>query len=129
MTDTHNHIIGHKSGFTLIEVVVAMALLGFSLIATFTVLNRCAVGSFHARRMSQAMLVAERILNEIRLGDRRAFVVTEGTEAPFVWQSTIRSTDFENLGAVSVVVSWTEQNRTQAYQLVSFVQMKPLDRG
>jgi prepilin-type N-terminal cleavage/methylation domain-containing protein len=129
MMDTCNHIIRNRSGFTLIEVVVAMALLGFSLMATFAVLNRCAVGSFHAKRMSQAMLVAERILNEIRLGDRRAFVVTEGTEESFIWQSAIRSTEFENLGAVSVVVSWTEQNRKQAYQLLSFVQMKPLGGG
>jgi prepilin-type N-terminal cleavage/methylation domain-containing protein len=125
MNNCHN-MTRHKLGFTLTEVVVAMALLGFSLMATFAVLNRCAGLSYHAKRMSQAMLIAERILNQIRLGDRRTFLVTEGEETPFMWQSVIRSTEFDNLGAVSVIVSWKEQNRKQEYQLLSFIQMKPL---
>jgi len=118
----HNKI----TAFTLVEVVVAMALLGFSMMATFAVLNRCSVAAHHAGCVSASVLMAERLINEVRMGSRSTYESTSGREGDYAWQVDVMPTPLDNLGAVCVTVQWREQGRAQSYELVSLSKMNVL---
>ena len=109
--------------FTLVEVIVAMALLAFTITAAMGALGRCAVASNHARRLSQAVLLAERLLNETRLTPQTNYATHQGDEDTYQWTVSLDPTPIENLGAVHVLVLWQEQQRPQQYELLSLINM------
>lgn len=114
----------HSHGFTLVEVLVSLCLLGFSMMAVFGALNACAIASHHARMLNQAVLLAESRLVETRLTEIRAYETQNGKQDRFDWQVEILPTPVEGLGAIRVRVTWREQERPQHYELRSLVRMQ-----
>ena len=111
-------------GFTMVEVMVSLCVLGFSMMAVFATLNACSIAAHHARMLTQAVLLAESRLVETRQTDIRAFAAQEGEKGRFSWQAQIVPTPLEGLGAIRVQVTWREQERPQHYELRSLVRMK-----
>lgn len=110
--------------FTLVEVIVAMTLLGVTTIAVFGALRACAGATHHARLLTESVLIAERLLTEVRLDENRAFEAQQGAQGRFRWRVCVLPTPIEDLGAVQVTVTWPEQQRQQQYELFSLVCMK-----
>lgn len=121
-----NTVFTRRGGFTLVEVIVAMALLSISLMATFAVLHRCANAAHHAHCLSEAALMAERLMNEVRLGDRAQYHQLSGQESHYTWQVQVAPTPLDNLGAVCITIEWLEQNRAQQFELLSLIKMNIL---
>lgn len=111
-------------GFTLVEVLVSLCLLGFSLMAVFGTLNACAIAAHHARMLNQAVLLAESRLVETRLTEITAYKPQQGEQGHFNWQVEILPTPIEGLGAIRVRVTWREQERPQHYELRSLVRIQ-----
>lgn len=118
----HGHICAH--GFTMVEVLVAVAILGTTTIAVFGAMRTCVRAAHHTRMLTRSVLLAESLLTEVMLSDRRSFETTQGKKELYDWQVQIAQTPIENLGAVHVKVTWKEQGRLQNYDLFSLVQMK-----
>lgn len=112
------------TGFTLVEVVVAIALLGTTTIAVFCAMRSCSTASYHSRMLTKSVLLAESLLVEARLDENAVFQTKQGQEDVFKWRVKIAPTSVEDLGAIHVLVEWWEQQRHQQYELFSLVQMK-----
>jgi general secretion pathway protein I len=115
--------------FTLVEVIVALALLGIALLAVFGALRTCVQATYHARMLTGSVLVAERLLAEVRLDRQRAFATREGQTDFYHWRVRVAPTPVESLGAVYVRVTWMEQQRQQQYDLFSLVNMRSFTTG
>lgn len=112
------------SGFTMVEVIVAMTLMGTTMTAIFVVLRMCSSVSNHTRMLTGSVLLAENLYTEIRLNENTAFETKEGQEDLYSWETKIAPTTLDNLGALHILVKWKEQQRQQQYELFSLIQMK-----
>lgn len=112
--------------FSILEVIVAMVILGVSMIAILGAMKSSANASHHSRMQTRAVLIAESHLVNIRLTDLTSYTTTQGQseDGRFNWQIQIAPTGKENLGLVQVTVNWQEGHRDNNYELVSFAQMK-----
>jgi hypothetical protein len=108
----------------MVEVVVALAILGTAIVAIFGALRACSTAAHHTRMLTRAVLLAEALLTEVRLSENAAFETKEGQEDLYRWKVQIVPTPIEGLGAIQVQVKWQEQQRQQQYDLLSLVQMK-----
>jgi prepilin-type N-terminal cleavage/methylation domain-containing protein len=115
---------GSAAGFTIIEVVVAIALMSTTMTAVFYALRACSKAAHHTRMLTVSVLLAESLLVEARLTENTAFETREGQNGSYSWKLQIASTPVENLGVIHVQVGWQEQQRQQQYELFSLIQMK-----
>jgi prepilin-type N-terminal cleavage/methylation domain-containing protein len=113
-------------GFTMVEVIVALVILGTSMLAIFGVLSTCSRASYHSRLLTKAVFMAESLMTQAMLKQPISYETMQGTQEPFTWQYKIAQTDSENLGAICVQVKWQEQQRPQQYELFSLVHVPPL---
>ena len=113
----------YPTGFTMMEIIVALVILSTTIIAIFGAMQTCASAAHHTRMLTQSVLLAESLLVETRLSENRAYETSEGREDRFSWKVEIVPTPIESLGAVHVCVEWQEQQRPQRYELFSLVQM------
>jgi len=111
-------------GFTIIESIVALAVLSASMIAVFGALRTCSAAALHSRMLTKAVLVAESCLVNTAIEENFAFSTTNGKTGRFNWQVKLIPTSLDNLAAVEVNVTWLEQQVKKQYGLVSLLKMK-----
>jgi type II secretion system protein I len=117
------------TGFTLIEVIVAMAVMATSMLAIFGVLGMCAAADSRCKELTKAVLLAERLLAEKRLVETvyqntAAYQTKKGTDGRFDWQIETAPAGKDHLAAVSVEIRWRNQNKLQCYHLCSLIQIR-----
>lgn len=115
---------GSSTGFTLIEVLVATAIVGTTMLAAFAAMRTCAAAAHHTRMLTKSSLLAESLLVEAKMSDNTSFQTKQGRTEKYSWKVRIAPTPVDNLGAIRVEVKWTEKGREQKYELFSLVQMK-----
>ena len=118
-----------QAGFTMVEVIVALAIMGISFMAIFAVMRTCLLAANHSRKLSESVILAESLISEVKLREQISFGAENGENDSFNWQIQIAPTEVENLGAVCVKVFWQEQMRKQEYELLSLVYIKPMMEG
>ncbi len=114
--------------FTIVEVVVALTILGITIMAVFGVLRACSQATHHARMLTGSVLLAERLLTEIRLDENLAFETRNGGDGLYQWRVRVAPTPIEGLGAMHVQVTWPEQQRRQQYDLFSLTYMPSFEQ-
>jgi general secretion pathway protein I len=113
------------AGFTMVEVVVALAILGTTIIAVFGAMRSCSRAAHHTRMLTKSVLLAETLLAEAKTSELAVFETTQGQKDSYTWTVRIAPTPIENLGAIRVEVKWLEQQREQQYELLSLIYMRP----
>lgn len=111
-------------GFTLVEIVVSLAILSVTIVAVFGALRMCSRAAYHARMLTKSVLLAESLIVEKRISENTAYETTEGQDGSYRWTVQVAPTPVESLGAIVVRVQWAEQQRPQQYELVSMIQMR-----
>ncbi|MGA1463166.1 MAG: type II secretion system minor pseudopilin GspI [Steroidobacteraceae bacterium] len=103
------------AGFTLIEVVVAMAVVALGLLAVFRVVSDTVNNTAHLRDRTFAEWIADNQLTEIRLrgslpsvGTASGTVEYAGRE--WAWESTVSETPVPDLVRVDVEVRLSDSN-------------------
>jgi general secretion pathway protein I len=102
------------SGFTLLEVLVAMAVLAVALVSLLGLHNRSLALTIRAQQLSTGMLLAQEILTRTQLEGAAAARVTAGDFSDFYpgqylefrWQRTLRPTPLRDLWEIRVGVAW-----------------------
>jgi general secretion pathway protein I len=102
------------SGFTLLEVLVAMAVLAVALVGLLGLYNRSLALTIRAQRLSTATLLVQEMLTRTQLEGLAANRVTSGDFSElhpgqypeFSWRRTIRPTPLKDLWELRVGVSW-----------------------
>jgi len=110
------------SGFTLLEVLVALAVLAVALVSLLGLQNRNLLLTMQAERLSTATLLAQEMLTRTQLEGPDAARVTSGDFSSlhpqqypeFRWHRTVRPAPIEGLWELRVGVTWGEREDERA---------------
>ncbi len=116
-------------GFAMVEIIVALAILSTSMLAVFGTLRMCTAANSSSQRLTESVLLAEKLLAETTLEDSITFHTTKGNEGQFSWQIQTAPTGMDNLAAVCVKIQWLNQQKPQEYQLYSLIHIPVLMEG
>ncbi len=116
-------------GFTMVEIIVALAILSTSMLAVFGTLRMCTTANSGSQRLTESVLLAEKLLAEATLNNKITYHTTKGSEGHFSWQIQTAPTGMDNLAAVSIKIQWLDQQKPQEYQLYSLMHIPALMEG
>ena len=110
------------SGFTLLEVLVALAVLAVALVSLLGLQNRNLLLTMQAERLSTATLLVREMLTRTQLEGPEAARVTSGDFSSlhpqqypeFRWHRTVRPAPLEGLWELRVGVTWGERQDERA---------------
>ena len=101
----------------MVEIIVALAILSTSMLAVFGTLRMCTSANGTSQRLTESVLLAEKLLAETTLNDKITYRTTKGSQGLFSWQIQTTATGMDNLAAVCVKIQWLDQQKPQEYQL------------
>jgi general secretion pathway protein I len=121
-----------SAGFSLVEVIVALAILGLAVGAIATVFGSSAVGHTTARNVDLALALAEEKINAIGISEPLKLGRSEGTfDERLAWQITVANYEDRRrrlepvdlsstkLFRVDITVSWHEGVRERQVALTT----------
>ena len=111
----------HHSGFTLLEVMVAMAILAIALVAVLSSQEQSITMANEARLATMASVLAQSKIAEIEsIGGDNSFG-DFGEDFPnYRWEVTTTDTDFKYLEKIDLVVTWKEAVLTREYHVTFY---------
>lgn len=114
-----------RKGFTLLEVMVAVAILALVLVTLLGLNNRSMQDVLLAEHMTTATLLAKRLMVETLSARTLAPQEEEGDfeEEEFkdyTWKKAVSPTPIQQLMEVRVAVLWKEGERGEMVELVSY---------
>jgi general secretion pathway protein I len=122
--------VPHSSGFTLLEVMVAVAILAMVLVSLLGLKNRSTLDVMLSEHITTATLLAKRVMTETlapgqlkETEDQGEFEEDEFKD--YAWQKTIAPMQLEGAGGVNIMkvrvaVLWKEGMRPEMVELVSY---------
>jgi general secretion pathway protein I len=116
--------LGSKTGTTLLEVMVALAVASIALVSFVTLVITSMEIEDHARRLTEATLIAEDMLKEIERTGIPDLGTTEGPvkddEHPgFTYRLSVAETPIQLVRQIDVEVFWEDGKRSM--NLVSYL--------
>jgi len=116
----------HKTGergFTLLEVMIAIAILSISLVVLLYAQNSNITRSYHSRCLTKAALLGQKILTEVDLTSP-LLGVWEGKEEmddmTLTWQKRIEPSIVEGMRKIIIKVSWGDSGSGNFFLLETF---------
>lgn len=117
-----------SDGFTLLEVMIAMAIVSIALVSLLALGNRSIGVNARLQKITQATLLAQEKMTDIEVRAATGgvqLVEEEGilTEpfAEFRWRTAYEETPLPSVRMVTVTVAWGEEARNEAVQISSFL--------
>ncbi len=122
-----NHVrtVGSRSGYLLLEAVLALVILSVSLMAVLFAFRTSLAAARRAENSSIGVLLASEKMAELRsLGPQTlgaADGAYEGEYSRFRWRTVVQPVPDEDLFRAEVEVSWDEGGTTNAARLTSLL--------
>ena len=120
-----------NKGFSLLEVMIALAIVAIALVSLLGLSNRSILVQNEIQKLTSATLLAQQLISEqeLNIGTRSTWEPQEDNfTAPFEdfrWQISYQDTLISGVKQVTVTVSWGVPEKNEQVQLVSFLP----DRG
>jgi general secretion pathway protein I len=118
---------GQRNGFTLLEVMIAVAILAIALVAVYKSQSQSIAMSTNARFLTSASLLAQMKMAEIDSLDAKEIAEGQGdfgdSFPDYAWRVKISDTDINLLRKVTLIVVNTKMITNNTYELVLY---KPL---
>ena len=117
----------NSAGFTLLEIMIALAIISIALTALLSLGNRTIAVHDRLQKITQATLLAQHKMSEVETSSTSATLSGEENgvfEEPndiFSWKVDYSDTPLPSIKMVSVTVSWGEENNNETVTLDSFV--------
>lgn len=116
------------AGFTLLEVMVAIAILAIALVAVLRSQAHTVFVAGEARLSTTASLLAQSKLAEIESNRENATQGDFGEDFPnYSWETSIRKTELKQLREVILTIKWQEQSLTREYKVSFYQYVEPVD--
>lgn len=113
-----------QAGFTLVEVLVALAIMAITLVAVFQLQSQSVSMSSESRFATSAALLAQSKMAEIEAGVLTLNRTQEGNFGPdypqYSWRVDIFDTQLEQFKKIEVTVSNKDMQRRGDYRLVLY---------
>jgi general secretion pathway protein I len=117
-----------NKGFSLLEVMIALAIVAIALVSLLGLLNRSILIQDKVQRLTQATMLAQQLMSEqeLNVGKSRSSWDPQEDEflepfADFRWQISYQDTLINQVKQVTVIVLWGEAEKNEQVQLVSFL--------
>jgi general secretion pathway protein I len=116
-----------ESGFSLLETMIALAIIGIALVTLLGLANRSIDTNGRLQKITQATLLAQEKMTEIEVLTSQGsdFQNEEGTfENPFAefrWRTTYEETPLPVVMQVTVTVAWGDEQKNEAVDISSFL--------
>ena len=118
---------GDDNGFTLLEVLIALAIVGIALVTLIGLETRTILLAERQQRVTQATLLAQGKMTEIEIGGQSLSGIG-GREGQFAepfelynWSVALEPTPLPAIEMVTVTVAWGDESRNEQVDLTSFV--------
>lgn len=111
------------AGFTLLEVMIALAVVAIALVALLGLCNRSIGVNDRLQKTTRATLLAQGKMAEIEAGaagDEAEGVFAE-PHAGYRWRADYEETPLPAVRMVTVTVAWGDEARGEAVDLASFL--------
>jgi general secretion pathway protein I len=118
---------GRDNGFTLLEVMIALAIVGIALVTLIGLETRTIQLAERQQRVTQATLLAQGKMTEIEVGaESLAGLGGQGGvfDPPFElyrWTAALDATPLPTIEMVTVTVAWGEVGSNEQVDLISFL--------
>jgi general secretion pathway protein I len=116
-----------QSGFTLLEIMIALAIIAVAFVALLGLRNSDIVMHDRARAVIQATALAQQRLGDTVVGPFPELGSTEGRfedeNARYAWRQDVASTPFEFAREVRVSVTW-DALQSERVELIRYVFQK-----
>ncbi len=121
------------AGFTLLEAMIALAIVALGMMAVNTQLNRYVVSALFIEQKTLASWIASNVLTEISVAPQwPAIGETEGdvdfAQREWIWQAEVSETPIENLRRVDVTVFLADDPDTRIHSISGLLE-PPVPRG
>ena len=115
-------------GFTLLEVMIALAIAGIALVALLSLGNRSIEVNSRLQKITQATLLAQGKMGETEAAADRGTLRYENEEGlvtpphdEFRWQISFEDTPLPSVRMVTVKVLWGDEKKNELVELNSFL--------
>ncbi len=115
-------------GFSLLEVMIAMAIVAIALVSLLGLSNRSILVQDKIQRVTRATLLAQQLMSEqeLNVGNLRVNWEPQGDVflepfTDFRWQVSYQDTLINQVKQVTVIVLWGDVEKNELVQLVSFL--------
>lgn len=115
-------------GFTLLEVMIALAIVSVALVSLLSLANRSIGVQARLERLTQATLLAQRKMGDVEAAAQTETVATQATEGSFEppfedyrWRLAFEETPLAEVRKVTVVVAWGDEGRNERVEIDSFL--------
>jgi general secretion pathway protein I len=116
-----------QNGFTLLEVMIALAIISIALISLLSLATSSINVNARLQKITQATLLAQEKMTDVEAKIRKSNTEPPDEEGefnePFVefrWRTVFEETPFPPLRMVTVIVAWGEEAQNEAVQISSF---------
>jgi general secretion pathway protein I len=114
-----------EKGFTLLEVMVALAVLSVALVVLFSQQATSISRGNEARIITKATLLAQERMAELLAAGRLSMGTEEGevkdSIPPFKWRQLVEDSTIEGMKKLTVVVLWKEGEKERDVRFVTYV--------
>ncbi len=124
-------MISESKGFTLLEVIIAVAIVSISLVTLLGLSNRSLQVHHKLRNTTTATLLAQQTMNQLELESQQSnlsFTQNNGRfEEPFEefsWTTRYEDTLVDAIKMVIVSVDWGSEKNSDTVELTSFLMEK-----
>lgn len=118
------------AGFTLLEAMIALAIVALGMMAVNTQLNRYVMSAIYIEQKTLASWIASNILTELsvapqwpEVGDTTGDV--EFAQRQWIWRAEVSATPIENLRRVDVAVFLDDDPEIQIHTMSAFLEPPP----
>lgn len=123
MTDRNRN-----AGFTLLEVMIALAIVAIALVSLLGLANRSIAVQERLQRMTRGTLLAQEKMTEIELASEAKTLIYEPAEGVFAepfsdfrWRLEFIETPLPVVTQVTITVAWGAEERNEAVDLSNFL--------
>jgi len=116
-------ITRRQGGFTLLEVLAALSIIGLSLLVLLQTDGLNSSRTLHSQRLMEAVRLAGEQMEEVFSSGSEGLISTEGEDGNgiFRWERVVADTQYVGLKEVRLTVQWSEGRREESYLLLAYL--------
>lgn len=120
--------IFRKDGFTLLEIMIALAIVSIALVTLLSLGNRSIRVNGRLQKITRATLLAQDKMTEVEVLSQAGGKSMDNEQGVFDkpfdgfrWRTTFTDTPLPSIKQVTVTVLWGDEDRNQKVDITSFV--------
>jgi len=122
-----------RKGFTLIEIIMAMAILAVAVIGVVQLLPTGIRASRSSEMMSKAVFIAQEKTEELKLAGfdvisaENPAIDLEGESGDYAWEAEVSEVSLDGLISsddvrqLTMRISWQERGKTQSEEFITYI--------